>query len=201
MIGIRQKLMIGFGGLLAIIAVVGTLTMVQLDELGKAVDIILQENYRSVVACQDMKESLERIDSGMLYTLSGKTAEGNQLIAEYAASFSEALDVELGNITLPQELEKAKQIKTLFEEYVQLIPRVVAQERSLQERQDAYFSEIQPLFQSIKMLAQDILLMNQQNMVEANDAAPYKSKCRSSRYACGNYCSGLGGSSIQLSCT
>ncbi len=36
MIGIRQKIMIGFGGLLAIIAVVGTLTMVQLGELGKA---------------------------------------------------------------------------------------------------------------------------------------------------------------------
>lgn len=72
MIGIRQKIIIGFGGLLAIIAVVGALTMVQLGELGKAIDIILQENYRSVVACQDMKESLERIDSGILYTLSGK---------------------------------------------------------------------------------------------------------------------------------
>ena len=174
MIGIRQKIMIGFGGLLAIIAVVGTLTMVQLGELGKAIDIILQENYRSVVACQDMKESLERIDSGILYTLSGKTTEGNRLITDYTVSFREALGVELGNITLPHELEKARQIEAQFEEYIKLIPIVVAQERPLHERQTAYFSEIQPLFQRIKTLAQDILLMNQRNMVEANDAARAK---------------------------
>ncbi len=174
MIGIRQKIMIGFGGLLAIIAVVGTLTMVQLGELGKAIDIILQENYRSVVACQDMKESLERIDSGILYTLSGKTVEGNRLIDEYATGFREALGVDLGNITLPQEMEKAKQIEVQFQEYIKLILLVAAQERPLQERQTAYFSEIQPLFQRIKTLAQDILLMNQRNMVEANDAARAK---------------------------
>ena len=174
MIGIRQKIMIGFGGLLAIIAVVGTLTMVQLGELGKAIDIILQENYRSVVACQDMKESLERIDSGILYILSGKTTEGNRLITDYTVRFREALGVELGNITLPQELEKARQIEAQFKEYIKLIPTVVAQERPLHDRQTAYFSEIQPLFQRIKTLAQDVLLMNQRNMVEANDAARAK---------------------------
>ena len=32
MIGIRQKLMLGFGGLLAIIAIVGSLTMVQISD-------------------------------------------------------------------------------------------------------------------------------------------------------------------------
>lgn len=174
MIGIRQKIVIGFGGLLAIIAVVGTLTMVQLGELGKAIDIILQENYRSVVACQDMKESLERIDSGILYTLSGKTTEGNRLITDYTARFREALGVELGNITLPHELEKVQQLEAQFKDYIKLIPTVVAQELPLHERQTAYFSEIQPLFERIKTLAQDILLMNQRNMVEANDAARAK---------------------------
>ena len=174
MIGIRQKLMLGFGVLLAVIAIVGTLTMIQLGKLGKSIDIILQENYRSVVACQDMKESLERIDSGILYTLSGKPAGGNRLINRYAVSFREALGVELGNITLAHELEKAQQIEAQFKEYMKLVPLAAAQERPLHERQTAYFSEIQPLFQRIKTLAQDILLMNQKNMVEANDAARAK---------------------------
>lgn len=174
MIGIRQKLMLGFGGLLTVIAIVGALTMIQLDKLGKAIDVILKQNYRSVVACQDMKESLERIDSGVLYTLSGKAAEGNRLINEYTSNFREALGVELGNITLPGELEKARQIKTLFEEYLEVIPLVTSAEPSLQERQTAYFSKMQPLFQKVKSLAQDILDMNQTNMSEANDAARTK---------------------------
>ena len=70
MIGIRQKLALGFGGLLAIVVVIGLLTMSRIRDLGYAVDVILKENYLSVVACQNMKEAIERIDSGILFTLS-----------------------------------------------------------------------------------------------------------------------------------
>lgn len=171
MLGIRQKLIFGFGSLLAVIVVIGLLTISQIERLGQAIDLILKENYRSVVACQDMKESLERMDSGILYTLSGKGTEGNRLIDEYTASFRQALDVELGNITLPFEQEKSQQIKSLFEEYLNVIPLVTQADRSLQQRQAAYFSKLQPLFQEIKTLAQDILVMNQTNMNEANNTA------------------------------
>jgi NtrC-family two-component system sensor histidine kinase KinB len=171
MIGIRQKLMLGFGGLLAVIAIVGALTMVQIDELGKAIDMILKENYRSVVACQDMKESLERMDSGTLFTLAGNELEGNRLIEEYTSKFRDALNIELGNITLPGEREKAEIIRVLFERYVGVIPLVTGVTRSPEERQADYFSKMQPLFQEIKDVAQDILLMNQTNMYEANNAA------------------------------
>lgn len=161
----------GFGGLLAVIAIVGMLTMVQIDELGKAIDMILQENYRSVVACQDMKESLERMDSGTLFTLAGNDLEGNRLIEEYTSRFRAALNVELGNITLPGEREKAEKIKVLFERYAEAIPLVTQVERSPEERNADYFSKLKPLFQEIKNVAQDILLMNQTNMSEANNAA------------------------------
>jgi signal transduction histidine kinase len=171
MIGIRQKLMLGFGGLLAVIAIVGTLTMVQIGQLGEAIDLILKQNYRSVVACQDMKEALERMDSGTLFILAGNDLEGNRLIGEYTAKFRTALNVELGNITLPHEREKAEKIKVLFEKYVEVIPLVTAVARSTGERQAEYFSKMQPLFQGIKDVAQDILEMNQNNMNEANNAA------------------------------
>lgn len=171
MIGIRQKLMMGFGGLLAVIAIVGAMTMVQIDELGEAIDVILKENYRSVVACQDMKESLERMDSSTLFTLAGNELEGNRLIKEYASKFRAALNVELGNITLPGEREKAEKIKALFERYVRVVPLVTESGRSSEERQTGYFSKMLPLFQEIKNVAQDILLMNQNNMNEANNAA------------------------------
>jgi two-component system, NtrC family, sensor histidine kinase KinB len=171
MIGIRQKLMLGFGGLLAVIAIVGVLTMVQIDRLGKDIDMILKENYRSVVACQDMKESLERMDSGTLFTLAGNKLEGNRLIEKYTSNFRDALNVELGNITLTGEREKAENIKVLFERYVEVIPLVTGVTRSPEERQTDYFLKMEPLFKEIKDIAQDILLMNQTNMNEANNAA------------------------------
>lgn len=171
MLGIRQKLIFGFGSLLAVIVVIGLLTIRQIDHLGEAIDVILKDNYRSVVACQDMKESLERMDSGVLYTLWGKETEGNRLIGEFTSSFRKALELELGNITLPSEQEKSKQIKMLFEKYVNTIPQVTEMEHPLIERQSAYFSNLLPLFQEIKTLAQDILVMNQTNMSEANNIA------------------------------
>jgi len=171
MVGIRQKLMLGFGGLLAVVAVIGVLTMAQIDDLGKAIDVILKENYRSVVACQDMKESLERMDSGILFTLAGNEVEGNRLIEEYLPQFRAALDVELSNITLPGERERAERIRILFEKYTKAIPLVARITRFSEARRADYFSTLQPLFQEIKEVAQEVLLMNQTNMNEANNAA------------------------------
>ena len=171
MIGIRQKLMLGFGGLLAVVAAIGLLTMAQIDELGKAIDVILRENYRSVVACQDMKESLERMDSGILFCLAGNGAEGNQLIAEFEPKFRDALTVELGNLTLPGERERAERIRDLFTKYTLAMPQAMQQTRTMQDRRADYFSMLQPLFKEIKSVAQDVLLLNQANMNEANNAA------------------------------
>jgi two-component system, NtrC family, sensor histidine kinase KinB len=171
MIGIRQKLMLGFGGLLAVIAIVGALTMVQINDLGKAIDMILKENYRSVEACQDMKESLERMDSGILFTLAGNELTGNRLIEAYTPKFRAALKLELGNITLLGEGGKAERIKALFERYTGAIPLVTQVTRPPEARRADYFSKLQPLFQQIKNVAQDILIMNQTNMNEANNAA------------------------------
>ncbi len=163
--------MLGFGGLLAVVIVIGLLTMTQIRELAGAIDVILRENYRSVIACQNMKESLERMDSGILYTMAGRDAEGIRLIEENTSNFQSALNIELGNITLTGEGEKAARIKELFEEYREIIPSATQTAVTLHDRQESYFSLIQPLFNEIKSLAQDILLMNQNNMSDANDAA------------------------------
>jgi signal transduction histidine kinase len=163
--------MLGFGGLLAIVGVIGMLTMEQIDDLGRAIDVILRENYRSVVASQDMKEALERTDSGVLFSFAGSETEGNRYIEENTTKFLAALDVELGNITLPGEREKAERIRARFGEYTKAIPQVTDLSRPLEARQAAYFSRLLPLFQEIKGLAQEILEMNQANMSEANNAA------------------------------
>ncbi len=76
MLGLRQKLSLGFGGLLVIILVIGIQSIIHLSRLGESIDVILRENYRSVIACQEMKEALERIDSGVLFSLQGYTPKG-----------------------------------------------------------------------------------------------------------------------------
>ena len=116
MLTIRQKLSIGFGGLLAVLVIVGTQAIYLISDLGQSIDVILRENYRSVIACQDMKEALERMDSGALFCLLGYE-EGRTLIDANELIFQKALDFELNNITVPGEKEKAERIRDLYAQY------------------------------------------------------------------------------------
>ncbi len=57
MLGLRQKMLIGFMGLFLISAIIGAISIIQITDLGGAIGSIMKENYRSVRACQEMKES------------------------------------------------------------------------------------------------------------------------------------------------
>jgi signal transduction histidine kinase/HAMP domain-containing protein len=179
MLGIRQKLSLGFGGLLIIILIIGTQSIIQLTRLGESIDVILRENYRSVIACQEMKEALERMDSGILFTLLGYPQEGADLIRKNEEVFEKALLVELNNITVPGEGEKARQVQELFEKYRKVLRAAEAPKTPAPDRQQIYITQLFPLFQEIKTTASQILDMNQQNMSEANDQA--RNRAASSR--------------------
>ena len=171
MLGLRQKISLGFGALLVIIVVIGTQSILHLSKLGVSIDVILRENYRSVLACQEMKEALERMDSGVLFVLLGHAREGDELIRANQAAFEKSLQIELDNITLPAEGEKAARLQDLFRQYEVLLKDVVDPVRSPDLRSRTYFADLLPLFGRIKGQADDILRLNQQNMSEANDRA------------------------------
>ena len=171
MIGIRQKLLLGFGGLLLIVAAMGVLTIRQIDALGGAIDVILRQNYRSVVACQEMTESLGHIDSGILFIIAGHDDEGMNTIRKSTLNFQNALRVELGNITLPGEHQKAIEITNLFREYTVGIDQIAKRSIPLSERQHRYTATLRPLFYKIRQLSGEVLDMNQSNMHQANNNA------------------------------
>jgi signal transduction histidine kinase len=171
MLGLRQKLSLGFGGLLLIILIIGIQSINHLTHLGPSIDVILRENYRSVIACQEMKESLERMDSAILFILLGEKEKGTALIQKNEAVFEKALQVELNNITLPEEGKKAHYLQDLFKQYKATLRGIQELKASINARRDAYFSRLLPLFVQIKETADEILQMNQKNMSDANDLA------------------------------
>jgi len=171
MTGLRQKFSLGFGVLLLIILIIGIQSVIQLTKLGESIDVILRENYRSVLACQQMKEALERVDSGILFELLGYTQKGDELVRKNELVFEVALQVELNNITLPGEGEKANHLQNLFSQYKTVLKKVEDSKTPIHVRRDAYFTDLFPLFLQIKETAGEILRMNQQNMSDANDLA------------------------------
>lgn len=171
MLGLRQKISLGFVGLLLIILLIGIQSILQLSRLGDSIEVILRENYRSVLACQEMKEALERIDSGILFSLQGYTRKGHEQIRINEQAFEKALQVELNNITLPGEGEKAALLQKNYSQYKSSLKEVVDSPLSINHRRQTYFNDLLPLFDRIKGSANEILQVNQMNMHEANDRA------------------------------
>jgi NtrC-family two-component system sensor histidine kinase KinB len=170
-VGLRGKLVLGFGGLLLLLTFVGVQSSVWISRLGDSVDVILRENYDSVVACQQMKESLERLDSAATFALAGEPGRGRELAALNMPLFTNALAAELRNITLPGEGPAAFRIRDLYSGYPALLASVLDSGRPLEVRRQLYFGRMLPLFQQIKSAADAVQQMNQNNMVRANARA------------------------------
>ena len=169
--GIRTKLLLGFGGLFAIVAILGVLTIGHIIDLGQSINVILRENYISVIACQNMRRALEGIDSGTAYSLLGSPGEGQKQIDLNLKNFHDALAVELNNITIPGEKETAEKLKNLFGQYEKIIPGTGDKSRPFESRRETYFKSQLTCSNEISGLLGELIRLNQDNMQQANKAA------------------------------
>ena len=87
---LRTKLLIGLTPLLAIMVGLGLWAIVMFSRLGNNIDVILRENYRSVLAAEGMKEALERMDSALLFAIGGEEEQAREQFAEYRPMFERA---------------------------------------------------------------------------------------------------------------
>jgi NtrC-family two-component system sensor histidine kinase KinB len=182
---LRQRIWLTLLPMLVLLGVLGGAGVLLLHRLGGSIDVILQENYESVVAMQDLKESLERIDSSFQFMLIARElhdANERQLLEEKARkAFTEnwqrydaALTRERNNVTIhPTEDD-------LVDRLVALTARYRAQGMSFYERggkgdvrNKDYYGDgaLYDTFGRIKQHADDILQLNQKEMKNASNAA------------------------------
>jgi HAMP domain-containing protein len=167
----RTRLTLGFAALLLIVVVLGAYGTSLLARLGPAIDRVMHENYRSVVAMQDIQDALERMDSGALYALNGETELGLRLYAENDPRVDEALQIELGNITIAGERERALALERQYAGFEDTLVEVLDTNRPIAARREVYFDQLLPQFQAAKGSAREIIEMNQSNMARENGAA------------------------------
>src|SRR5436305_14171832 len=113
----KQRIFIGLAPLFVLLIATGTYAVTLFAKLGNQVDIILRENFRSVLAGQQMKETAERMDSALLFSLAGEEQQGRALYEQNVPLFREGLRTELGNITLPNEQTLADRVTLSHEKY------------------------------------------------------------------------------------
>ena len=114
---LRTRLLIAQAPLAVALAVVAVITVVTTRALGHAGERILADNYRSVLAAQRMKESIERLDSAALFLVIGERERCLALVAEHLPAFEQELEVEEHNITEPGEQEAAERLRAAWNQY------------------------------------------------------------------------------------
>jgi signal transduction histidine kinase len=169
---------------------VGIYAVFLFSKLGGAIDVILRENYRSVIASQNMKEAADRMDAGLLFVLGGQEEKGRALFQQYAPVFEQNLDLELKNITLPGEADLAAKVKQLHADYMVEAATFMSLPSSGASRRSLYFDQLFPTFTAVKDTSNRILEINQENMLAANNEARRQSHA-ASQYMIGSLFAGI----------
>src|SRR5437764_13978887 len=100
---LRWRIFLTLVPLLALLVVLGGAATVLLYRLGGSIDLILRENYASVIAMERLNESLERIDSSFQFALAGEQDKARAQYDQNWPAYRDSLEKEQGNITLPGE--------------------------------------------------------------------------------------------------
>lgn len=171
---LRTKLLVGLTPLLVIMVGLGSWAVATLDHLGGRIDVILRENYQSVLAAEGMKEALERMDSASQFAINGQDDRAIQQHRQNLPVFQKNLEKEQRNVTLVEQGEQilSDKLTETYSRYVKeceefyKIPSTPAGLRN-----DFYFTRLYPIFLDLKNDADRVLEINQANMISEDRKA------------------------------
>ncbi len=174
---LRIKLLLGYLVFITALVVLGGWSALRLREMGGVSQRILSDNYDSVVAAQDMKESLERQDSAVVFSLLGQSDRALAQMREHRFRFDRAFEKAANNITEEGEREIISAIRQKRDDYYRsydasIKPVIPAREDATARGRDEYFSKLEPLFNNLRADCDRLLQLNQKAMlIKSEDAA------------------------------
>jgi PAS domain S-box-containing protein len=188
---LRTKLLAGYLIFVAALVALGGWSAWRLREMGGVSRRIISNNYDSVVAAQDMKESLERQDSAAVFFLLGQREKAERQLREHRARFDAAFEKAANNITEPGESEVIEAIRRGREEYYRLYDSFLADVNASPNvnapnsqapaggtpregrnvGRGEYFERLEPQFNRLRADCDHLLQLNQRAMLLKSEAA------------------------------
>ncbi len=167
---LRTKLLVGYAGFVLALGVLGAWSARTLNQMSAVSGLIIAENYDSVVAAQDMKESLERQDSAAAIDLLGQRERARAQVAEQRLRFDAALEKAALNITETGEADIVAAIRAGREEYYRRFDAFLTQGG---DRAAWYFESLEPQFHTVGSACDALLRINQEAMRRKADEASH----------------------------
>src|SRR6202162_6136380 len=123
---LRTRLLAGYMVFVAALIVLGGWSAYRLREMGGVSRRIISNNSDSVLAAQQMKESLERQDSAAVFALLGARKRALEQMREHQARFDANFQKAANNITETGEPEAIEAIRRNREIYYKIFDDFLA---------------------------------------------------------------------------
>jgi NtrC-family two-component system sensor histidine kinase KinB len=166
---LRTRLLLGLSAFVGALIVLGGWSAWHLWRMSALSERIIAENYNSVVAAQDMKESLERQDSAGLFVLLDRWDAAIPQLRQHRARFDAAYQRAAANITERGEAEIIEAIGRNRDDYYKSFDRFLLDVRrggatGQRPAIDEYFGQLEPLFTGLRAQCDRLLTLNQDAM-------------------------------------
>ena len=169
---LRKKIFIGYGITLVLTVLVFVWALIHLLDFGQASHAILTENYKSILAAENMVYAIERQDSATLLVLLGYEDQGWKQFRENEGLFFQWLARAKDNITIQGEEKIVSAIEKEYASYLNHIAEVKPVHKSDLHRTATFYHEtILPSFQSVRDACIRLREINQDAMFKASERA------------------------------
>jgi NtrC-family two-component system sensor histidine kinase KinB len=169
---LRKKIIIGYSIAIFLILVVLGWAIYHLLHLGQASAAILKENYKSILAAENMIEAIERQDSGTLLILLGFEPEGLGQFRQNEAKFLQWLGRAKDNITVKGEEKIVAEIDKGYSSYLANLSRLHLLGSTDREKAIFFYQEtLLPSFISARDACISLKEINETTMVKASSHA------------------------------
>jgi len=174
---LRKKIFIGYGMTLILMVLVLVWAFINVWNLGQASDAILRENYKSILAAENMVYAIERQDSAILLIFAGYQEEGWNQFRENESQFFQWLGRAKDNITVEGEDKIVNTIEAEYSKYVNHVSELRPISTAAPRKTGTFYHEtILPSFLSVRSTCIRLREINQENMFKISDRARFIAK-------------------------
>src|SRR5260221_11515505 len=163
---LKTQLLVSHMALVALMILVMSGAVLSFLHLGRSIDRILVNNYKSVAAMQSMKDALDREDRAALLFLAGQKAEAKTEAESSHLEFERAYYVQDHNITESGERALTDEIGSRYRDYRTAIDRLLIStgDTSAVNPSEYYFRMLEPAHAQLKQRVAAVLALNEEAM-------------------------------------
>ena len=171
MFGLRAKIFVGLGGLLAIVLVVSFLASQVLEHYSAATRHMLDQDWASVSACENLMHSADNILAALYRAVRDDLPAGQGELEKHERAFDANLAVQMRSADLAGEAEATTRLTSEWAQFKVECRKALDAGPSRAEREAEFSNVLLPGLQRIKADAHAIAQLNIENVRQAHGSA------------------------------